>query len=805
MDTVTSSFKKIIIASAVGLLAVIVFGLLWLFFLSPTHPAGFGWYLFAFATGLSMIVLPCTLPLAFVIVPLSMGKGLRRGLSIALSFGAGVAVMLSIYGIAAALIGRAAVGQLGAPLETVKNWVYFIAGTFAYLFALNEIGLIKFKMPTYTGAAPAFIQKQGEYIKAFLLGMFLGNVGVGCPHPATPLLLIEIASSGDVAYGWTLFFTHAIGRILPLIFLAVLAIIGINGLNWLLTKKDKIEKATGWAMVFVAGFILTLGLFSHAWWVSSGTHTLLEKVTQEDRFLGILNEKLETEVVHSHGTEELVGHTGLFGLPLELGHWVLVALWIFPIWWWWRRERGRIDAIPSDKQISEKEAEDKLWHMKEKLFTVISVLLVAVFIWALPQWFLKTVTEREAAEHASVSGITADHTHAPGTLADHAHDTDATADHDQDMVMNEEMMHMHEDGSMHDHSEMMKGMMEMEEMMGHDPATGYQEEVDIKEGLVVSMKKEPSFPKAGESVTMTFLVQTRPDNEPYDNLVIEHEKYIHVIGVRDDLDQFFHIHPQKVSAGVWSVPHIFGEAGTYKVYVDVTDASGAHSFGQKEFTVSSGQSQFSQRTATKIEYMKNVIVGDYQVALEHDEPLVAGNTVKVRLTVRDVYGRGVELDNFLGVPMHLAVIGQDLTQYLHTHPADAAAHDSGVIDESKPHTHSLISVKKALAHVETGGPEIDSEPATFLVPFEKPGIYRMFAQFRPKGVNLPTNEAITAAFFVSVESDIGQAITKVPPIVHADTPLKVNVGPTGQKVILVIISIILMALLARFVYKKIQV
>src|SRR3989344_4526855 len=488
--TNTFSIQRILVAVAVGLTAVIIFTLWWLFFIAPANPAGgLGWYLFAFATGLTMIVLPCTLPLAFVIVPLSMGKGLIRGVSIALSFGAGVALMLSIYGVLAALVGGAAIGQLGAPLEVVKNWVYFIAGIFALLFALGEIGLIKVRMPSYTGSAPAFIQKRGDYIKAFLLGLFLGNIGVGCPHPATPLLLIEIASSGDVTYGWSLFLTHAIGRILPLILLAVLAILGVNGLNWLVSKKDKIERATGWAMVFVAGFILTLGLFSHAWWVSSGIHTALEQVTQEHAFLGALNDKLETEVVHSHGTAELVGATGLFGLPLWLGNWVLVVLWIFPIWWWWFRDKKRIDAIPVDKQVSEKDAAHTLWRSQEYMFTVVSVLLAVVFIWALPQWFLQ---HANAPHDDHMVADASGHAHAPGTPDDHQHDPmtiTPMTDHDmmggdmshmmemmehmhEDGGMHEHMMHMHEDGSEHDHiateGSSMPMMDHTMEMTGHD-------------------------------------------------------------------------------------------------------------------------------------------------------------------------------------------------------------------------------------------------------------------------------------------------------------------------------------------------
>ena len=64
--------KVFLVGFAALLMVCIVFGLFWFFFLGPDSPVGLGWYAFSFAAGLSMIVLPCTLPLAFVIVPLSM-------------------------------------------------------------------------------------------------------------------------------------------------------------------------------------------------------------------------------------------------------------------------------------------------------------------------------------------------------------------------------------------------------------------------------------------------------------------------------------------------------------------------------------------------------------------------------------------------------------------------------------------------------------------------------------------------------------------------------------------------------------
>lgn len=356
-----SKVRSTLIFAVLGVAAAIIFGIIYLFVLAPTVPDGsIGWFLFSFATGLTMIVMPCTLPLAFVIVPLSMGKGIVRGLGIALAFGLGVATMLSTYGIIAALLGGYALEFLGNDIEPIKNWVYFIAGLFALVFALSEIGLLNIHMPTYSGAAPAFIQKRGEIIKAFMLGLFLGNVGVGCPHPATPLILIEIASSGDVLYGWLMFLVHAIGRVLPLLLLAFMAVLGVNGLNWLMKHKAAVERVTGWGMVFVAGFILTLGLFTHDWWVNSGIHSALESVTQESYFNAWFNDALDQNVAHEHGLEDGVG---LFGQPLWWGHWFLVLTWLIPIWWYFRKKRRALYEHPSfalqriEREVDRLEAE----------------------------------------------------------------------------------------------------------------------------------------------------------------------------------------------------------------------------------------------------------------------------------------------------------------------------------------------------------------------------------------------------------------------------------------------------------------
>jgi len=378
--------KVVLVSILFILLTAIVLGLVAAFSFSGS-PVGLGWFVFSFAMGLTMIVLPCTLPLAFVIVPLSMGKGAMRGLLIALAFSVGVAITLSFYGVLAALLGEVAIGGLGAPLEVVKNWLYVAAGLFAIVFALGELGFLKVRMPSYSGSAPMFIQKQQEVIKAFLLGLFMGNIGVGCPHPATPLILTRIAASGDVFYGWLLFLVNAIGRVMPLMFLALLGILGVNGISFLLKHKEKITRATGWMMVGVGGFLFTLGFFTHDWWVYSGQHSLFELFTQEERFTGLIAGRLQIGAPHTHGLEELMGHTGLLGAPLWLGNWVLIFLWTAPLWFTWWKERQRIHALP--------EAEQKQPHEMNRLralfFGALTVVIAGGVLWT-SHWFLQHKT-----------------------------------------------------------------------------------------------------------------------------------------------------------------------------------------------------------------------------------------------------------------------------------------------------------------------------------------------------------------------------------------------------------------------------
>ena len=230
------------------------------------------WLIVAYVAGLSMIVLPCTLPLVFIIVPLSMGKGYKKGFLMASLFGAGLIITITAYGLGIASFGKV------AGLDQVSFVMFLVAGVAAFLFGLAQLNLIQLKFPSYSGM-PKFIQKRSEYSKTFFMGLLLGNAGVGCPNPLFYWLLIHIASVGSLEIGASLGLVHGVGRAIPLIFMATLAILGINAIKNLKSKRFQIEKASGWMLIIIGAFLIINGIpGGHQWYEQTLIHILWNNV-----------------------------------------------------------------------------------------------------------------------------------------------------------------------------------------------------------------------------------------------------------------------------------------------------------------------------------------------------------------------------------------------------------------------------------------------------------------------------------------------------------------------------------------------
>lgn len=249
-----------LVTAAVILAAITGLGLVWL------TGAGSSMSLtLSYAAGLSMIFLPCTMPLVFVIVPLTMSEHPKKGLMMALLFGLGLTITITLYGI---FMSQICV-YLG--LDRATRVMFVIAGSAAFAFGLNELHLLSVPIPG-GGAVPQWVYAQKDYWKSLLLGFFLGNAGIGCPNPAFYVLLTYIATTGSAATGAWLGAVHGVGRATPLILFAILGILGINSVKWIQGHATRIRDWTAWGLIIIGAFILTYGLFGMKWWENSLFH-----------------------------------------------------------------------------------------------------------------------------------------------------------------------------------------------------------------------------------------------------------------------------------------------------------------------------------------------------------------------------------------------------------------------------------------------------------------------------------------------------------------------------------------------------
>jgi len=215
--------------------------------------------LLSYAAGLSMIIMPCTLPLIFLIVPMAMGKSYGKGLGMAVLFGLGLTLTIVAYGIATAWLGNI-VG-----LGRSQQIIILIAGVAAYVFGLSELGILNIKLPSIS-ALPASIQKHGDYTRSFLLGLLLGNAGVGCPNPAFYVILFYIAGTGDLLTGGTVGFVHGLGRATPLIMLVILGMLGIRAAEGLIKSASFVKNIVSYSLIFLGAYLLTTAVFGIGWW-----------------------------------------------------------------------------------------------------------------------------------------------------------------------------------------------------------------------------------------------------------------------------------------------------------------------------------------------------------------------------------------------------------------------------------------------------------------------------------------------------------------------------------------------------------
>lgn len=324
---VAESAKKILVVSAFALASMVVVGAVFAATHSVSVRAGAevsypSWLVLSYVAGLTMIALPCTLPLVFVVVPMSMGQGARRGPVMALLFGAGLIITITIYTMGAGMLG----GTVG--LDEFSMYMFLAAGMIAFVFGLSQLGLVRLQLPAYSGT-PRFIQGRGDYAKALLMGLLLGNAGVGCPNPLFYWLLVYVASTGSAEAGAGLGVVHGFGRAVPLILVAVLGVMGVNLARGVAARRLRIEAASGWMLVVLGSFLVINGIpGGHQWYESTVIHIGWNNLASA---LSIPPEFHVAEHLHQMPAV----------LPPQLAPALLASMILIPVGWHFMRRAAR--------------------------------------------------------------------------------------------------------------------------------------------------------------------------------------------------------------------------------------------------------------------------------------------------------------------------------------------------------------------------------------------------------------------------------------------------------------------------------
>lgn len=232
-------------------------------------------------------------------------------------------------------------------------------------------------------------------------------------------------------------------------------------------------------------------------------------------------------------------------------------------------------------------------------------------------------------------------------------------------------------------------------------------------GLRNELTKQPSpytihddgtLARAQPETATSFVFSITRAGEPVRGFDVEHEKLLHFILVRNDLDEFQHLHPEfEASTGRFTVPVTFAKSGTYALFTDFTPSDDVATVLRKDVVIGAATTP----TTPAVDDGPQT-AGLYTVVSSVASPIPANiETMLVFEISKD--GRPVaDLQNYLGAKGHAVILAAQSLEYFHTHPADGAGHGDPTQAPGLGEVH-------------------------FAATLPEPGRYKVFAQFRPEG------------------------------------------------------------------------
>lgn len=175
-----------------------------------------------FVAGVVLSLLPCSYPMIPIVSAIIIGQGTRathaRGFALSLTYVVGMALVYTVLGIAAALVGQ----SLGAWLQ--NPWVLGAFGVLLMAFAASLISGKDIALPErwQNGAAEASRARQGgHFVAVAAMGALSALVVGACMTAPLFAVLAFIAHTGNAWLGGAALFAMGLGLGVPLLVVGV--------------------------------------------------------------------------------------------------------------------------------------------------------------------------------------------------------------------------------------------------------------------------------------------------------------------------------------------------------------------------------------------------------------------------------------------------------------------------------------------------------------------------------------------------------------------------------------------------------
>ncbi|MGE6720958.1 hypothetical protein ACQKGD_27045 [Peribacillus frigoritolerans] len=213
----------------------------------------------------------------------------------------------------------------------------------------------------------------------------------------------------------------------------------------------------------------------------------------------------------------------------------------------------------------------------------------------------------------------------------------------------------------------------------NDKDTGHSDHVDqLQSEVVTNVKYEEGI--------ITIDVKDKEQNSP--KLEISHEKIMHLIIVSADLEDYYHLHPEEKGNGVYTLKFDLPE-NSYKAFVDIKPKNLAYQVSPIELQVGKGHS----------EHEGNLLKVDTNLTKTINEKTVELNTTELGINKAVTLSfdtKGITPEPYLGALGHVVILDDKGDKFVHVHPTS-------------------------------------EEKTVFETKFDKPGIYKVWGEFKFDG------------------------------------------------------------------------